>query len=508
MAKNFTLIDQTALYDQKVFILVVDGLPGVTQTGIVRNYLGVDDAPVTFTTNTGSQLPISSFSSGDAIVVQYNETDARYELVDMRASTAVESKVVTNGGAVAGYTAENSGDILGNLEPYEIPTGMRVGYGGNGSSGVVDIQKELRFGDGLFLQKRETVEGGSPTNTNIISEGRDAPEDVSFQLGTGYDTAYVASGLFNTVLANIAYATAYSEQIAFVDTACAFNGEDSIITPTVEPPSWTDGDSFLFDIGDDDGDTLLVKLLRGEVFDDGGTLRLRAVGVNVTTLFVNTNNIIAILYPPGDNSFVIGNNTRRPADDEIVLGSFKSGVHLTDGFITGYGTIHTDYDIHSRAGAFFRGAVLANEGFSYDTTFDFEHVHLNSTEFDLKHGTQITLDTPDVVVTGTVDGRDIAADGALLDGLVLKPYASYSADHIITTGQYTVDLTSGSHTFSLPDEADVSVNERFEVINSGAGTLTVDSDSAANINGAATDTLNQYHVRVYAWNGTEWRITS
>ena len=422
MAKDITIVDPTPLYDKKIFILAVDGIPGATQTAIIRTYLGVDDAHLPLTDRLGAQLEAKAFSAGDAVLVQYNATDVRYELLNLRATTSVVAKELSNGASNAGYLTNNSGDALGNQETFVIPSGLRVGYGNSGSSGIMDLSGELRFGDGMFLQKRETVEGATTTNTNLIGEGLDAPEEVSFQIGSGYDTAFVYSGIFNAVMSDTAVATSYTDHVPFAKVNMIFNGVDSVITPTSPPAAWTDGDKFLFDIGGATGaDGVYAKLLSGEVFDDAGTLKLLVKGVNVNGMPMPTETgHIAMLAKPGDNSFVIGNNTKRPGDNEIVLGSFIPNMHLITGWASGFGKISTDYDIDSRASAYFRGYVSCRR-FSMNTVPSGFGPTVSITDSEVVFTNtlgNIELDCVDVEVTGTVDGRDIAADGIVLDGLV------------------------------------------------------------------------------------------
>jgi len=79
----------------------------------------------------------------------------------------------------------------------------------------------------------------------------------------------------------------------------------------------------------------------------------------------------------------------------------------------------------------------------------------------------------------------VIRDGLISLGGINFPYKAVTTTYTITAADYMVDATSGTFNITLPTAVGVA-GKIFEVKNSGAGTITVDTTSSQTIDGAAT----------------------
>lgn len=76
--------------------------------------------------------------------------------------------------------------------------------------------------------------------------------------------------------------------------------------------------------------------------------------------------------------------------------------------------------------------------------------------------------------------------------------------YLLTVNDHVV-VCSGSWSATLPTAAGIAGQE-FIIQNSGTGTITVTPDGSETINGAATQTLNQWESLTIVSDGTNWII--
>lgn len=107
-----------------------------------------------------------------------------------------------------------------------------------------------------------------------------------------------------------------------------------------------------------------------------------------------------------------------------------------------------------------------------------------------------------LIGTTTVDGSKLKVNGSLAVGYVAKTGA-----YTLTTSDYTVEVTSGTHSQTLPTA--VGIPGRIYVItNSGSGTVTVATTSSQTFINVLTTpttlTLTQFQTATVQSNGANW----
>jgi hypothetical protein len=114
-----------------------------------------------------------------------------------------------------------------------------------------------------------------------------------------------------------------------------------------------------------------------------------------------------------------------------------------------------------------------------------------------------------VVNSGTWSGNDELEVNGSISGIGFKQaYVTKTGTYTATTDDYVIDCTSGTFTVNLP--ALLGRTGMVLIIkNSGTGTITVDPNGAAVIDGAATYSLAvQYATIQIISDGTDWKIIS
>jgi len=88
-----------------------------------------------------------------------------------------------------------------------------------------------------------------------------------------------------------------------------------------------------------------------------------------------------------------------------------------------------------------------------------------------------------------------------------KPYVQKTASYsIVAATDYTVDCTAKSFTVTLPTAVGL-LGRRFEIINSGTGTITIAATSSQTINGQSNQQLAaQYTSMTVVSDGANWKI--
>jgi hypothetical protein len=96
---------------------------------------------------------------------------------------------------------------------------------------------------------------------------------------------------------------------------------------------------------------------------------------------------------------------------------------------------------------------------------------------------------------------DIAVDGMVLG------YVAKTANYTLTTTDYLVNCTSGTFTLTLPTAVGVA-GQVYQLKNSGAGVITLNTTSSQTIDGNASGTLTATTGQSYSVmsNGTNWLI--
>lgn len=94
-----------------------------------------------------------------------------------------------------------------------------------------------------------------------------------------------------------------------------------------------------------------------------------------------------------------------------------------------------------------------------------------------------------------------------VNGSVATAYVAKTALYTLTTADYTVEVTSGTHTQTLPTAVGIT-GRTYVITNSGSGTVTVGTTSSqtfVNVSGTPTTrTLNQFQTIIVQSNGANW----
>tara|TARA_X000001036_G_scaffold132433_2_gene125259 strand:- start:5918 stop:7315 length:1398 start_codon:yes stop_codon:yes gene_type:complete len=116
--------------------------------------------------------------------------------------------------------------------------------------------------------------------------------------------------------------------------------------------------------------------------------------------------------------------------------------------------------------------------------------------------------TGNIIVTGTVDGRDVANDGAELDKLTSFSILN-SATTVTKNTRNACDVSSAAFTLTLPSSASTG---DFVEIRQIAGDFSVNNLTVAgngnNINGDTSLIVDVAYAQLaLVYNGTEWRVS-
>jgi hypothetical protein len=172
------------------------------------------------------------------------------------------------------------------------------------------------------------------------------------------------------------------------------------------------------------------------------------------------------------------------------------------------GSIPTDWNFMSAGRA---GVVSGNKGFYWDiiggsyaefSTFDWGTSQPYNMVFQGNGGRILAGTTSD----NNVDKLQVNGS---ISGIGFKQaYVTKTGTYTATTDDYVIDCTSGTFTVNLP--ALLGRTGMVLIIkNSGTGTITVDPNGAAVIDGAATYSLAvQYATIQIISDGTDWKIIS
>ncbi len=454
MAKNYNITDRSVLADDKTFYLLVDGQAGATSTTITRTHLGVPDAPASLTNPDGSEISSSAFKDGDTILIRYNAGSFRYELQALRAATANSTRVVSNGFSEAGYVADDVTEGTDNSEDFEIPSGARVGFGENGSSGNLKVKDGIVTGQGTsplrFYQvpKAEPYEGGPTVVGDTLNDtnhggffGYGSELQPYAKFGEGSDTV-----------------PEYASESGVTGSLVVFDGVYTILGGSSQS-EYDIGDIKLIDLIDDDL-TSLEGRFRAELIANpvGGNWNWRVEG-NLTDLIISTNYTAGVLSSTHSNSFSIGNNAYITADDQIVLG--------TTG---GTGEIITSYDITTT------GSITAGSG-----TLDIDHITLSAND------ASITIDPDGAAAYNSIvllDSAGIALQGGNIElgGYIQNPDVADVPLRVKGITSTTADL------FQVWDDAvkPVYINSSGLTHVTGLNVLAGDEDASTANNGDST----------------------
>jgi len=126
--------------------------------------------------------------------------------------------------------------------------------------------------------------------------------------------------------------------------------------------------------------------------------------------------------------------------------------------------------------------------------------------------TPITQQANTVAIDTNLINQGLLASGttAKFASALTLPYAAKTAAYTLTASDGTVDLSSGSFTFTLPTAVSAT-GVTYVLSNSGSGTLTIATTSSQTIRGAGaaaatTKTLAQYHSFKVQSDGANWLI--
>jgi hypothetical protein len=122
---------------------------------------------------------------------------------------------------------------------------------------------------------------------------------------------------------------------------------------------------------------------------------------------------------------------------------------------------------------------------------------------------RLVVDGSALINTNTDNGVDELQVNGSISGIGFKQaYVTKTGTYTATTDDYVIDCTSGTFTVNLP--ALLGRTGMVLIIkNSGTGTITVDPNGAAVIDGAATYSLAvQYATIQIISDGTDWKIIS
>lgn len=84
-------------------------------------------------------------------------------------------------------------------------------------------------------------------------------------------------------------------------------------------------------------------------------------------------------------------------------------------------------------------------------------------------------------------------------------YSQKSANYSIIGSDHFIEITANSPTITLPTAVGVAGLE-FKIVNSGSGTVTVNTTSSQTINGTSTRTLTQWQGATFVSNGANWIV--
>lgn len=96
---------------------------------------------------------------------------------------------------------------------------------------------------------------------------------------------------------------------------------------------------------------------------------------------------------------------------------------------------------------------------------------------------------------------NLSVTGGVITGAVTTGYVEKTGDYAIGANDHTVNLTSGSHTFTLPTAVGIAGQE-YIFKNTGGGTLTEATTSSQTIDGSAPGTVST--VKRYKSTGANW----
>ena len=85
-------------------------------------------------------------------------------------------------------------------------------------------------------------------------------------------------------------------------------------------------------------------------------------------------------------------------------------------------------------------------------------------------------------------------------------YKAISGTETLAIGDEIVEVTANSFSLFLPPAADVPVGKSYKIVNTGAGTVTLDGDAAETINGATTEDVLTTESREIRSTGSNWLI--
>ena len=87
----------------------------------------------------------------------------------------------------------------------------------------------------------------------------------------------------------------------------------------------------------------------------------------------------------------------------------------------------------------------------------------------------------------------------------IKPYVSKNSNYTAVITDWTIECTANSFDVTLPTAVGIT-GKVFNIINTGAGTITVDGNGAETINGSLTKLLAQWDSITIQSNGANWII--
>jgi hypothetical protein len=98
-------------------------------------------------------------------------------------------------------------------------------------------------------------------------------------------------------------------------------------------------------------------------------------------------------------------------------------------------------------------------------------------------------------------GGNVTITGSLSSGAVTTGYVEKAVDYAIAANDHIINLTSGSHTFTLPTAVGITGQE-YIFKNTGGGTLTIATTSSQTVDGSAPGTVAT--VTRFVSTGANW----
>jgi len=239
-----------------------------------------------------------------------------------------------------------------------------------------------------------------------------------------------------------------------------------------------------------------------------------ATNVNAAGATMNTDTTMAGNGYFLDQDNMSGNDATKVASQQSIKKFVEDSTQLGQLYATvsksaHYTTTANDYSHIATANSFtftLLSAAAAGNGFRQ------EFINAGS-------NTIITIDgngseTIDGVVTQFLRGQFhrmiIECNGSnwfIVSETKLKKVVNKSSLYTATLDDHMIIGTSGTFTVNLPPAADAGLGGEYIVKNAGAGTVTVDGDSAETIDGAATAVLNTQFESVTVVSDTaNWHI--